>query len=145
MKITLSAQSWQEKWEQTSSYMEEGLLYILPSNSTNAHGEDQGVGTGKATSSQCWAVWLQNTLPGPELNSKALQTSKSFSCHTDKFEGNLSSAIAQTRKIHDKPPEKEKILCVSIQISFNSWEMSPFPWPRSLESQHHPERFGFGS
>lgn len=43
---------------------------------------------------------FQNTLLGPEVRSKAFQSS--FSCHIDKFEGNLSSAIAQTRKIHEK-------------------------------------------
>lgn len=102
-------------------------------------------GLWKAPPSLCWVVWLQNTLLGPELSSKAPQSSKSHSCHTDKFEGNLSSAIAQTRKVHDEPPKKEKMLYVSIQISFASWGMSAFPWPRSLESQHHPERFGFGS
>lgn len=47
MKTTLSAQSWQEKLELTSSYMEERPLFILPSNSTSVHGEDQGVDTGK--------------------------------------------------------------------------------------------------
>lgn len=47
MKITLSAQYWQAKWGLTSIYMEERLLFILPSNSTNAPGEDQGAGTGK--------------------------------------------------------------------------------------------------
>lgn len=81
----------------------------------------------KAPSSQCWAVWLQKTLLGLEQSSQALQSSKSFSCHTDKFEGNLSSAIAQTRKIHYEPPKKETMLCVSIQISFDSWGMSAFP------------------
>lgn len=94
MKITLSAQSWQEKWQLISSYMEEKLLFILPSNSTNAHREDQGAGIGKHplhSAEQCGSRTL-----GPELRSKALQSS--FSCHIDKFEGNLSSAIAQTRK-----------------------------------------------
>lgn len=81
MKIMLSAQSWKEKWELTSSYVEERLLFILPSNSTNVHGDDQGAGNEKHplhSAGQCGLGqnWTLKLSKAPSLSAATLTNLK---------------------------------------------------------------------
>lgn len=132
IKTTLPAHSWQGKWELTCSNMEEELLFVLPCNSTSVYWGDQAV-TGSVKHS-LRSAGQNGFRTCCSVQNQHLQSSKSFSCHPDKFKWNLSSAIAQTRKIHDNPSKKEKMLRVSIQISFESQGTSAFPWHKRNHS-----------